>query len=138
MRGSLLRAILTSAAALMPLAPAPASATESGPAQIIGIPLTPAEVDQARLFCVGALRSARAVAADVDLTCDCFQLRWEKGTDTLDRLALAISIAPNSPQARSAVWTISHAQDGLNEARLETLSAEFRSAAQTAMASCAR
>ena len=132
-RGLILAALLVGSAAF---GSDPVSAGEREDAQALGTPLTAAETDQARLFCADALRSRTESPADPEVTCDCFQLRWQKRTNRLHRLALAISLLPNSPQARAGVWKIGQLQDGLHDARLEALSTEFRQAAQDAMGSC--
>jgi hypothetical protein len=135
-RGRLLLAVGgTAVISASAMAATPGVAPDNAGATTIGAPLAQAEVDQARLFCLSAMGAAKA-SVDPDLTCDCFQLQWEKRSDQVERLALAISLAPNSPQARAAVWTIGQLQGGLHEAKLETLSGAFRAAARQAMASC--
>lgn len=137
MNGS--RTMISAVAIALTLVSAKAAQADELPdVAILGAALSRTEIDQARLFCQAALGQELTPRLDPELTCDCFQLQWEKRSNRLHRLALAISLAPGSAQARSAVWTIAHAQDGLHEAKLETLSVEFRGAAQAAMASCLR
>jgi hypothetical protein len=122
-------AVLTGSAAA---APGPADA---GSARI---PLSSEERDDAWQFCLATVISARGYAADATKVCGCFPGEWERRSDRLERLALAIALAPDSPRAKSNVWEISAIQGGLNEDRLQVLSDAYRDGVRQSIAACRR
>jgi hypothetical protein len=100
------------------------------------VPLTSEERDEAWQFCLATLNSAHAYAADASTVCACFPNAWESRSDRLERVALGIALAPDSPRAREDVWEISHAQGGLRDDRLQALSDAFRDAVRRSIAAC--
>jgi hypothetical protein len=104
----------------------------------VSVPLTSEERDDAWQFCLATVISARGYAADATKVCGCFPGEWERRSDHLERVALAIALAPETPRAKSGVWEISRIQGGLNDDRLQALSDAYHEGVRQAIAACRR
>lgn len=102
----------------------------------VGAPLDERERDEASRFC-GSTRSD-ATKGGAERVCWCFVSHWQARSSRLQRLALRITLAPGSHDARATLWTIAQLQGGMHEDLLQKLSDELKTVARDSLQGCER